>query len=142
MAPEEPGARARPRLDPAVLALIQRLHAENPTWSTRRIQGELHQLGLRVSRTTIRRYRASPQPSPSWRTILRLHAPEIWACDFFTVQTLAFRTAHVFFLITHERRAIVHWNVTSHPTAAWVWQQIRGRRRGDTIPAISSATVM
>ena len=117
-----PGRR---RLDPAVITLIQRLHTENPTRGPRRIQGELHQLEIGVSRATIQRDRASPPPSPSWRTFLRLHAPEIWACDLFTVQTLAFRTLSVFFVITHERRAIVHWNVTPHPTAAWVWQQIR-----------------
>ncbi len=115
----------RPRFDPAVIALIQRLRRENPTWGTRRFQGELHQLGLRISRTTVQRYGSPPTPSPSWRTFLCLHAPEIWACDFFTVQTLTFRTLYVFFVITHERRALVHWNVTRHPTAAWVWQQIR-----------------
>ena len=115
----------RPRLAPAVVALIQRLRRENPTWGTRRIQGELHQLGLPVSRSTIQRYGARPLPSPSWRTFLRLHAGEIWACDFFTVQTLTFRTLHVFFVITHDRRVLTYWNVTEQPTAAWVWQQIR-----------------
>ena len=109
----------------AVIALIQRLRRENPTWGTRRIEGELHQLGLTVSRSTIQRYGPRPAPSPSWRTFLRLHAAEIWACDFFTVQTLTFRTLHVFFVIAHDRRTLTHWNVTRHPTAAWVWQQIR-----------------
>ena len=47
------------------------------------------------------------------------------ACDFSTVQTLTFRTLHVFFVIAHDRRTLVYWNVTRHPTAAWVWQQIR-----------------
>ena len=28
------------------------------------------------------------------------------------------------FLISHDRRRIVHWNVTAHPTAPWVWRQI------------------
>ena len=105
--------------------MIQRLRRENPTWGTRRIAGELQQLGLTVSRSTIQRYGARPPPSPSWRTFLRLHAAAIWACDFFTVQTLTFRTLHVFFVITHDRRTLTHWNVTRHPTAAWVWQQIR-----------------
>ena len=63
-------------------------------------------------------------PSPSWRTFLRLHAPQIWAADFFTVQTLTFRTLYVFVVLGHQRREIVYWNVTAHPTAAWVWQQI------------------
>ena len=46
------------------------------------------------------------------------------AADFFTVQTLTFRTVYVFVALKHPRREIVHWNVTAHPTAAWVRQQI------------------
>ena len=117
--------RGRPRHSPAVIALIQRIRREDPTWGTRRIEGELHQRGLSVGRSTIQRYGPRPAPSPSWRTFLRLHAAEIWACDFFTVQTLTFRTLHVFFVIAHDRRTLLYWNVTRHPTAAWVWQQIR-----------------
>ena len=60
----------------------------------------------------------------SWRTFLRNHAPHIWAADFFTVQTLSFQTLYVFFFITHDRRRLVHLNVTAHPTAAWVWRQL------------------
>ena len=63
-------------------------------------------------------------PSLNWRTFLRLHAPHIWAADFFTVQTLTFRTLYVFVLLGHQRRLIVHWNVTAHPTAPWVWRQM------------------
>ena len=91
----------------------------------RRIAAELAVLGHPVSAATVQRYRGDRPPSPSWRTFLRLHASEIWAADFFTVQTLPFRTCYVFVLISHDRRRLVHWNVTRHPTQAWVWQQIR-----------------
>ena len=78
-----------------------------------------------MSPTTVYRYRGiRPALSPAWRTFLRLHAPEIWASDFFTVQTLAFRTLYVFVVISHERRRIEHWHVTAHPTAPWVWRQV------------------
>jgi len=40
------------------------------------------------------------------------------------VQTLTFRTLYVFVLRDHQRRRIVHWNVTAHPNARWVWRQI------------------
>ena len=89
-----------------------------------RIVYELRALGIDVSRATVDRYRPPRSPSPSWRTFLRVHAPHIWAADFFTVQTLTFRTLYVFVVVTHERRQLVHWNVTAHPTAPWVWQQI------------------
>jgi putative transposase len=114
----------RPRLGPTTIGLIQRLGREDLSWGTRRIQGALRQPGG-GSRSTIQRYAARPQPSPSWRTFLRLHAAEIWACDFFTVLALTFRTLHVFFVITHDRHTLTFWSVTRHPTAAWVGQQIR-----------------
>ena len=101
-----------------------RLANENPTWGVRRIADELRTLGISVSAATVHRYRDRVRkPSPSWRTFLRLHAPHIWAVDFFTVETLTFRSLYGFVLVDHERRRIEHWNVTSHPTAAWVWRQ-------------------
>jgi putative transposase len=45
--------------------------------------------------------------------------------DFFTVPTLTFRILYVFFVIQHARRSVLHVNVTTHPTAAWVRQQLR-----------------
>ena len=45
--------------------------------------------------------------------------------DLFAVPTLTFRTLSVLLFISHERRALVHLNVTAHPTAGWVWQQLR-----------------
>jgi transposase InsO family protein len=40
------------------------------------------------------------------------------------VQTLTFETLYVFFLISHDRRRLLHFDVTAHPTAAWVWRQM------------------
>ena len=114
----------RPRIDAETRALIDRLATDNPRWGAQRIVYELRALGIDVSRATVNRYRPPRAPSPSWRTFLRLQARHIWAADFFTVQTLTFRTLYVFFLISHDRRQIVHWNVTAHPTAPWVWRQI------------------
>ncbi len=117
----------RPRLDRDTQALIQRMARENPRWGAVRIVGALRACGIAVSASTVRVYRRQAlrrPPSPQWRTFLRLHAPEIWASDFFTVQTLTFRTLYVFVVISHERRRIEHWNVTAHPRAPWVWRQV------------------
>jgi hypothetical protein len=38
----------------------------------------------------------------------------------FIVQTLTFKTLYVLLFIAHDRRTLVHWNVTASPTAAWV----------------------
>jgi len=75
----------------------------------------------------VRRYRRKTlrrPPSPSWNTFLKNHAPHIWALDLFTVQTLTFRSLYVIVFIAHDRRRIVHVNVTRHPTAARVWRQV------------------
>lgn len=45
--------------------------------------------------------------------------------DFFTVPTLAFGVLYCFFIVAHDRRRILHFNVTRHPSSAWVSQQLR-----------------
>jgi transposase InsO family protein len=117
----------RPRIDPALRELIQRMARENPRWGAVRIVGELRALGYEVSARTVRRYRQHAlrrPPSQSWRTFLRNHAAQIWAVDLFTVQTLTFRTIYALVFIAHDRRRIVHVNVTRHPTAPWIWRQL------------------
>jgi putative transposase len=100
---------------------------DNPRWGSVRIQGELRKLGIAVSGKSVRPYRRAVKrrpPSQSWRTFLRNQAPQIWAADFLTVQTLTFQTLYILFFVTHERRRVVHFNVTAHPTAEWVWHQL------------------
>ncbi len=45
--------------------------------------------------------------------------------DFFTVPTLTFKVLYCFFVITHNRRKILHCNVTRNPSAFWIVQQMR-----------------
>ena len=118
--------RGRPRIEPQLAELIRRMTRENPRWGHMRVLGELRKLGFTVSLQTVRRYRKDVprDPSSSWRTFLSNHRPQIWASDFFTVQTLWFGTLYVFFFIAHDRRALVHVNVTAHPKADWVWRQL------------------
>jgi transposase InsO family protein len=107
--------------------LIRRLASENILWGQRRIQAELARLGFKVSARTVAKYMRLPhdgEPSPGWRFFLKRHAAEIWACDFFCVQTLWFRTLHAFFVVSHANREVLHVEVTRHPTAEWVAQQI------------------
>jgi transposase InsO family protein len=117
----------RPRISAELRDLIRRIARENRRWGAMRIVGELRALGYTVSPRTVRRYRSQAlrrPPSQSWRTFLKNHAAGIWAADLFTVQTLALRTLYVVVFIAHERRRIVHVNVTRHPTAEWVWRQL------------------
>ncbi len=80
-----------------------------------------------MSARSIRRHRSrgpARPPSQSWRAFLANHAQTIWAADLFVVQTLTSQTLYVFFLISHDRRRLIHFDVTAHPTAAWVWRQM------------------
>ena len=119
--------QGRPRIDAELRELILRIARENRRWGAVRIVGELRALGFEVSARTVRRDRQQAlgrPPSPSWRAFLRNHAPQIWAADLFTVQTLTLRTVYVVVFVAHERRRIVHFNVTRHPNAAWIWRQL------------------
>ena len=58
-------------------------------------------------------------PSQTWRTFLENHAGQIAAVDFFTVPTVRFRMLYVFLVLRHDRRYVVHFNVTTSPTAQW-----------------------
>jgi len=111
----------RKRLPQKVRDLILRMVAENPTWGAPRIHGELLMLGFDLSERTISRWmrRASrdPEPTKRWLAFLRNHREVIAAMDFFTVPTITFRVLYCFFVISHERRRILHVNVTEHPTS-------------------------
>src|ERR1700741_4398815 len=110
-------------------ALIFRMVAENPTWGAPRIHGELLKLGFDVSERSvsrwIRRAPKDPDPVKRWLTFLRNHREAIAAMDFFTVPTLTFGVLYCFFVISHDRRKILHCNVTRNPNALWVVQQLR-----------------
>src|SRR5262249_11512852 len=90
------------------------------------ILGELVKLGIEVTQATVSKYmvRRRPPPSQTWCTFLKNHAPEIAAIDFFTVATAGFRILYVFLVLAHDRRRVLHFNVTDSPTAAWTAQQI------------------
>jgi putative transposase len=117
----------RPRVSAGVRGLIATMARDNPRWGAERIRGELLKLGIAVSKASVQRYRrrgpASP-PTQTWRAFLRNHRPRIWAADLSTVQTLTFRTLYVLVFVSHARRELVHPNVTTSPTAAWVRRQL------------------
>jgi putative transposase len=126
----------RPRLDAELRHLIQRMARENPTWGRRRIQAELALLGYEVAELTVAKYmhRTSPRPSPTWRAFLTAHARELVAIDFFVVPTLTFRLLFVFVVLRHDRRELLHLNVTDHPSALWTARQLVEAFPEDTAP--------
>ena len=113
-----------------VFEIVRHMARENPCWGAPRIHGELLKLGFQISERTVSRYLARRVPrsgdaADKWRAFLSNHREAIAALDFFTVPTVTFRLLYCFFLIDHGRRKILHFNVTAHPTAEWVIQQLR-----------------
>jgi putative transposase len=110
-----------------VRELIFRMVRENPTWGAPRNCGELLMLGSAVSERTIsrwmRRAPRDPEAAKRWLTFLRNHREAIAAMDFFTVPTITFHVLYCFLIIGHDRRRILHFNVTKSPSAMWIAQQ-------------------
>jgi hypothetical protein len=94
---------------------------------TPRIHGELRKLGIDIAESSVGKYmvRSHKPPSQSWRTFLENHAQQLVSIDFFTVPTIRFQVLYVFLVLAHDRRRILHFNVTAHPTAEWTGQQLR-----------------
>jgi len=131
----------RPAIDPDVRELIRTMSRSNIGWGAPRIHGELQILGIRVSESSVAKYmiRYRKPPSQTWRTFLDNHVTDLVSVDFFTgapaaVPTVTFRLLYVFLVLRHERREIVHFNATYHPTAEWTAQQIAEAFPFDTAP--------
>jgi putative transposase len=116
----------RPSIEHEIRTLIRRMSRENPIWGAPRILSELGLLGYDVAESTVAKYmvRQPKPPSQTWRTFLDNHASDIAACDFFTIPTATFRILYCFVILSHNRRKVLHFNVTFNPTASWAAQQI------------------
>ena len=134
------GLSGRPTLGrPPVNAEIRagpKMAAPNPLWGAPRIHGELLKLGIDVAERTVSRLipkRRTP-PSQTWPTFLTNHVQDLVSIDFF-VPTARLRVLFVLVVLAHQRRRVLHFNVTEYPTAAWTAQQIVDTFPGDTAPA-------
>jgi transposase InsO family protein len=116
----------RPQIAADLQALIRRMSIDNLLWGGPRIHGELLKLGFEVAQSTVAKYMAKKgDPSgQSWNTFLCNHAPHIAAMDLFVVPTIGFNLLYVLVIVRLARRELVWINVTSHPTAEWIAQQI------------------
>ena len=106
-------------------ALVRKISVANPRWGSPRIQGELRKLGIEVAKSTIKKYRLRHRkpPSPTWRAFLKNHLPDLVSVDFFTVPTVGLKVLFVLIVLAHDRRRVLHFNLTEHPHAHWPGQQ-------------------
>ena len=116
--------------------LIRTMSRANPLWGAPRIHGELLKLGIEISQASVSKYkvRGRKPPSQAWRTFLENHISELVSIDFLTVPTLSFRVLFVFVVLAHNRRRVVHFNVTDSPTSHWTSFQILQAFPWDTAP--------
>src|SRR5260370_784630 len=78
--------------------------------------------------------RAKMPPSQTWKTFLTNNVTNLVSVDFFTVPTIRFQVLYVFLVLAHDRRRIIHFAVTQHPTSEWTTQQIREAFPWDSAP--------
>lgn len=119
----EPG---RPTIDFEVRELIRKMSLANSLWGAPRVHGELLKLGIEVCQATVGKYMARQRkpPSQTWRAFLNNHVQQLVSTDFFVVPTVTFRVLNVFIVLAHDRRRLLHFNVTAHPTAEWTAKQM------------------
>jgi putative transposase len=126
----------RPGMDREIRELIRQMGHANPLWGAPRIHGELLKLGIVVSQSTVGRYMPwrSKDPSPTWRSFLHNHMHDTAAIDMFVVVTATFRLLYAMVVLAHERRKVIHFDVTPNPTQAWLARQITEAFPWETAP--------
>jgi transposase InsO family protein len=103
----------RPRVEAEIRDLIRQMVRQNH-WGAPRILSELL--------------------LKQWISFLRNHKDAIAGMDLFTVPTATLNVLYGFFVIHHDRRRILHFNATYHPTAQWVMQQLREAFPFNSVP--------
>ena len=126
----------RPKTSTEIRQLIRQMSMANPIWGAPRIHGELLMLGIEVSQATVGRYMPwRPKvPSPTWRSFLRNHMRNMAAVDMFVVATATFRLLYTLIVLGHDRRRIIHFEVTQNPTQVWLARQMTEAFPWDTAP--------
>lgn len=116
----------RPTLPLELQTLIRQMSSANVLWGAPRIVGELAKLGIEVAESTVAKYmmKRSGPASPTWTAFLRAHLREMISVDFFVVPTIRNQVLYVFLVLSHERRRVLHFNVTTNPTAEWTGRQL------------------
>jgi len=66
--------------------------------------------------------------------VSRQPPPELISIDFLPVPTATFRVLEVLIVLAHDRRRVLHFHVTEHPTAAWTAQQLIEAFPDETAP--------
>jgi putative transposase len=97
--------------------LIRQMSIADPLWGAPRIHGELLKLGIDVSQAKVGRYLPRRPKVPStWRSFLHNQPTDIAAIDVFVVATATFRILYALIVLGHDRRNVIHFDVSQNPT--------------------------
>jgi transposase InsO family protein len=110
---------------------------ENSLWGLPNIHGQMLKLGYEISESNVMRYMPNMKDNSigqSWKTFLKNHSSEIISIDYFSVPTINFKILHVLVFLSHQRRKIIHFNVTSNPNSEWAVQQLKNAFYDSEIP--------
>ena len=129
-------APGRPRKPNELRELVFRLANENIGWGYTKIRDALRGMKIEIARTTVAAILAEGggEPAPertrkrTWKHFLKSHWETLYACDFFSVETLgSFGTARVmvFFVIELKSRAVHIAGIRVAPDGAWMKQIAR-----------------
>jgi transposase InsO family protein len=123
---EEPSTQRSAVRTPRNSGTDQADQPSHPRWGAPRIHGELLKLGIDIGETTVAKNMVRPRTpsSQTWKRFLKNHMRDMVSTDFFVVPTATFRLLFVFLVLSYDRRRIVHFGVTAHPTAEWTTQQL------------------
>jgi len=121
-------------LDAEVKSLVLKLSEANPLWGAPRIHGELLKLGIEISVSGIIRRNNLKPPPQTWKAFIKNHITDMVAVDFLVVATIRLKMLFVFVVLSHDRRKVIHFNVTANPTAQWTVQQITEAFAWDIAP--------
>jgi transposase InsO family protein len=130
-------ALGRPKIPQVQIDLIKQMANDNPLWGAPRIHGEMLKLGFDISEATVQRYIPRKPPRTTgqrWKTFLKNHSAEIVSLDFLVVPTITFKLLHVLVFLSHDRRKIIQFLVTDHPTSEWATQQLRNAFSDEETP--------
>ncbi len=121
-----------------VIKLIREISIANRRWGAPRIHGELLKLGIEISQASVQKYLLRshfPRPfKQDWRTFLKNHTKDVIAMDFFLVPTIWFHRLYVLVILSHDRRKILRFAVTSKPSTRWTAQQLRNAHPFKELP--------
>ena len=126
----------RPKVDPALEALVARMAQENRAWGYDGIVGALANLGYTVTDQTVgnilKRHGIPPAPerktTTTWTECLRTHRDVLVATDCFTAEVWTLGglvTYYVLFFIHLGSRQVHIAGMTPHPSETWMMQIAR-----------------